>query len=233
MKSYIITMTEDQESTDAAAKAVMSSVAHENDFGIDIFDATIPEHVDKEMTLYGLKWNWPWKNLEMDIASGITKQPYLTANKNKRIACFLSHYRLWKHCVKENTPLLILEHDAIFTRKVPVHVLDACKYDIIGLNDPRKATRKSEIYHDKVQDADGQFVVQVPKIDFDQVAQGLAGNSAYYIKPKGAKKLIQLVDEYGAWPNDAIMCRQLMPNQLGQIRKYCTTVQRLVSSTTT
>jgi len=233
MKSYIITLTENNESTDAASKCIMSSHAHENDFNIDIFDATIPEHVDKEMELYGLKWNWPWDNIQMDIASGITKQPYLTANKNKRIACFLSHYRLWKHCAMENTPLLILEHDAIFTRKVPVHVLDACKYDIIGLNDPRRATRKSEIYHDKVQDADGQFVVQVPKIDFDQVAQGLAGNSAYYIKPKGAKKLIQLVDEYGAWPNDAIMCRQLMPGQLGQIRKYCTTIQRMLSTTKT
>jgi len=233
MKAFVITLTDDQESTDGASKTVMSSVAHENDFKIDVFDATLPEQVDDEMSLHGLKWNWPWKNLEMDIASGITKQPYLTANKNKRIACFLSHYRLWKHCIEENVPLLILEHDAIFTRKVPVHVLDACKYDIIGLNDPRRATRKSEIYHDKVQEGNGQFVVQVPKIDFDQVAQGLAGNSAYYIKPRGAKKLIQLVDDYGAWPNDAIMCRQLMPNQLGQIRKYCTTIQRMVSSTKT
>jgi GR25 family glycosyltransferase involved in LPS biosynthesis len=38
----------------------------------------------------------------------------------------------------------------------------------------------------------------------------LAGNSAYVIKPHAAQQLIDLVDSIGAWPNDAIMCRQLI-----------------------
>ena len=232
MKSYIITLTEDEVSTDATTKAIMSSHAVENDFKIDIFDATIPEHVDQQMELYDLKWNWPWEQLQLDVQSGLMKQPYLTAHRKKRIACFLSHYRLWKSCVIENQPLLVFEHDVVFTSKVPVDILEKSKYSVIGLNDPRRATRKSDMYHDAVQSGAGS-VCPCPKIDVDNVAQGLAGNSAYYIKPQGAQKLLDLVDEYGAWPNDAIMCRQMMPGQLGQLRKYCTTVQRMISTTKT
>jgi len=232
MKAYIITLTEKKESTDATEIAIQSSTAVGNNFGIEIFDAVTPERADQEMELYGLKWNWPWKWPERDIQSGLMKTPYLTAYPKKRIACFLSHYRLWKHCVERDEDLLILEHDAYFKSKVPLQIIEESKYSVIGLNDPRKATRKSEMYHEEVQKHTGP-ITPCPKIDMEDIAQGLAGNSAYYIKPKGAMKLISLVAEFGAWPNDAIMCRQMMPGQLGQLRKYCTTVQHMVSSTKT
>ena len=232
MKSYIIVLTENETSSNAASKAIMSSVSVENDFKIEIFDAITPERVEQEMELFGLKWNWPWQYPETDMHSGLMKTPYLTAYPKKRMACFMSHYRLWKHCAEHNEPLLILEHDAIFTRKVPLELLEESKFHVVGLNDPRKATRKSEMYHEGVQKQDGP-VVECPKIDQDNIAQGLAGNSAYYIKPEGAKKLIDLVAEFGAWPNDAIMCRQMMPRKLGHLRKYCTTLQSMVSSTKT
>jgi len=232
MKAYIITLTENEGSTTATDIAIQSSVAVGNNFGIEIFDAVTPERVEQEMELFGLEWNWPWEHPQIDLQSGLTKMPYLTAYPKKRMACFMSHYRLWKHCAEHNEPLLILEHDVFFTRKVPLELLDDCGFHVIGLNDPRKATRKSQMYHEGVQLQDGPVVV-CPKIDMDQVAQGLAGNSAYYLKPEGAKKLVDLVAEYGAWPNDAIMCRQLMPRKIGQLRKYCSTVQNLVSSTKT
>jgi len=54
--------------------------------------------------------------------------------------------------------------------------------------------------------------------------------SAYIIKPAGAKKLIELVKQYGLWPNDAIMCRQLVP-RLGVTRKFYTNIQGLKSTT--
>jgi GR25 family glycosyltransferase involved in LPS biosynthesis len=63
------------------------------------------------------------------------------------------------------------------------------------------------------------------------VPQGLAGNSAYIIKPKGAEELIMAVEKYGAWPNDAIMCKQLIPN-MGVTRRFYTKVQGLPSTTT-
>jgi hypothetical protein len=70
-----------------------------------------------------------------------------------------------------------------------------------------------------------------PWIDKPVVPQGLAGNSAYIIKPAGAKQMLDLVNEFGLWPNDAIMCRQLVP-KLGVTRKFYTTRQNIKSTTT-
>ena len=232
MRSYVITLTNDDESVQGALKLVESAKKHDNTFNIQTFEAVIPEQVDTLMKHYKLRWNWPWDTGDIDLQSGIFKQAYLTSNKNRRIACFLSHYKLWRDCAKSKEPLLIFEHDAFVLRKIEWEKYEECGFHVIGLNDPRRATRKSEVYHEAVQKQDG-FCVPAPKIDLDNIAQGLAGNSAYYIKPEGAQKLIELVDEYGAWPNDAIMCRQLMPRRLGQAKKYCTTLQRMVSTTTT
>jgi GR25 family glycosyltransferase involved in LPS biosynthesis len=231
MKSFVITLTDIQESTDAATNVIASSAKVENDFQIEVFDAVIEGQVKDLMQLYNLRWNWPWESHTNDMQSGIFKQPYLTAKRDRRIACFLSHYKLWTYAVEHDESVLVLEHDAKFIRKLDTDLLEKSKYGVIGINDPRKATRKSDIYHNAVQEQDG-LVVDCPKIDMDNIAQGLAGNSAYYIKPTAAKKLLKLVDEYGAWPNDAIMCRQLMPRQLGQLKKYATTVQGMISYTT-
>ena len=72
---------------------------------------------------------------------------------------------------------------------------------------------------------------RAPTIDDITVPQGLAGNSAYIIKPQGAKHMLNLVKEYGLWPNDALMCKQLVPN-LYVTRKFFTTVQHTRSTTT-
>jgi GR25 family glycosyltransferase involved in LPS biosynthesis len=232
MRSYVITLTNNDESIQGALRLVDSAKNSGNTFNIKTFEAVIPEQVDTMMNHYGIRWNWPWESGAPDIQSGIFKQAYLTANKNRRIACFLSHYKLWRDCAGSNEPLMIFEHDAYVTRSIEWERFEECGFQVIGLNDPRRATRKSDIYHQKVQEQSG-FCVAAPKIDMDNIAQGLAGNSAYYIKPEGAQKLIELVDEYGAWPNDAIMCRQLMPRRLGQVREYCTTLQSMVSTTKT
>ena len=43
--------------------------------------------------------------------------------------------------------------------------------------------------------------------------------------------MISLVKEYGAWPNDAIMCRQLIFG-LGVTKTYYTKTQNMKSTTT-
>jgi GR25 family glycosyltransferase involved in LPS biosynthesis len=126
--------------------------------------------------------------------------------------------------------MFIFEHDALFTSRVEFEILDNVKHDVISINSPIGATRKASLFNEKVVNAFGR-VVDVPKIDEDNIPQGLPGNSAYYIKPAGAKKLINLVAEYGAWPNDAIMCRQLMPGKLGCLKPFCTIVQKSQSFT--
>lgn len=232
MKSYVITLTENQQSISSSKKLIESGIKHGNEFEILTHTAVVPEQVDSLMKKYRLTWNYPWMSPENDFATGLYKSPYLTANKNKRIACFLSHYQLWKQCCESNEPILVFEHDALVTKKIDLNLLSECNFDIIGINNPLGATRKSQLFHDKIVEnrLENRDVVRVPKIDFDKVPQGLAGNSAYYIKPYGAKQLLDLVSKYGAWPNDAIMCRQLV-RRLGVTTTFYTTVQRTESTT--
>ena len=70
----------------------------------------------------------------------------------------------------------------------------------------------------------------MPTIDDLTIPQGLPGNSAYIIKPSGAKKMLDLVKEFGAWPNDALMCKQLIQS-IASSKIYYTKVQGTPSTT--
>lgn len=226
MKSFVITLLNHNPAIHCARTLIESA-----NFDIEMFPAILPEQVDSIMLEHNIRWNYPWSGHQLDIATGLIKTAYSTKVPNKRIACFLSHYLLWKKCVQDSEPFIIFEHDAFIYRPVPLKILEKSTYDVVGLNHPIGATRKSEQFYAEVLKGT-ENIVPVPKIDNDQIPQGLAGNSAYYIKPAGAQKLLDLVREYGAWPNDAIMCRQLMPNQLGVLRSFCTKVQKIQSTTT-
>lgn len=229
-KAFVITLLDNEESVRQADRLIYSSSFYKNDFEIEKFEATTPDKVVVEMMGYRLKWNYPWSQPVNDIQSGLYKSPYETADPNKRIACFLSHYKLWKQCAESDEPILIFEHDALFNRRLELGPLFESKYSCISLNDPHGCTRKSSVYRELVVAKNG--IVPVPVIDDLRIPQGLPGNSAYLIKPKAAKKLLSLVQEYGAWPNDAIMCRQLMPSMLGCLHPFVTTVQPNISTTT-
>ena len=71
----------------------------------------------------------------------------------------------------------------------------------------------------------------MPWIDEKNIPQGLAGNSAYILKPEGAEALISAAYRYGLWPNDALMCKQLIRN-LGVTRTFYTGLQKTLSTTT-
>ena len=179
----------------------------------------------------GLIWNYPLEGQISDIKSGLIKSAYQTADLRKRMSCFLSHWYLWQKCKTLDETILILEHDARFIKKLPADSTFAkANYDIIGINDPSMATRKSKVYHDKILER-SEFFQPVPRIDEFNIPQGLAGNSAYVIKPEGAKLMIELTQEYGMWPNDALMCYQLVP-RLGVTRNFYTRIQGLRSTTT-
>lgn len=196
------------------------------------FDAVTPSSVVREMKQAGVEWNWPWERSEIDLVSGMLKIPYPTRDRNARMACSMSHYILWKHCIKLNRPIMILEHDAVFIKDIDALDIEETALNIIGVNDPRGATRLSKKYYDMVKACPNEFNL-VPLVDDNiNIPMGLAGNSAYIIKPEGARSLIKAVKEYGMWPNDAIMCRQLIP-KVGVTKTFYTTIQRNLRSTTT
>jgi GR25 family glycosyltransferase involved in LPS biosynthesis len=229
----------------AYIKLCQSSKDVGNGFNPELFSATIAEQVPELMARFKLTWNYPWQGTETDLHTGLKKSAYPTTNKNNRIACALSHYRLWAQCVHSNEPMLIMEHDAYFMDRLKGYyaILDDNRWDIIGINEPRGNTRKAQVFHQKVYEAvdpehseasyvnDKIDIVPVPTIDSFDIPQGLAGNSAYIIKPNGAANLLLAVNKYGLWPNDAIMCKQLIP-RMAVTKYHFTDTQKWIVSTT-
>jgi GR25 family glycosyltransferase involved in LPS biosynthesis len=229
MISFVITLDDNAISEKGAENLIASSKKFKNDFTIEKFSAITGSMAYTIMTGNGLKWKYPWQGKETDLKTGLIKSAYQTEVKENRIACALSHWLLWHKCSILNEPILILEHDAIFTHKLDYQSILKSNYDIIGINSPASATRRAHKFHDIVQGRSA-WIQPVPDIDEFNVPQGLAGNSAYIIKPAGANNLLKAVSNHGLWPNDALMCKQIIP-RMGVTKVYFTRVQGLPSTT--
>ena len=231
MKSFVIVVKDNEISELGYQELADSYLKYGHYDGIEPYYAIESYKAEMYARGNGLDWNYPWSGQKTDLKTGLIKTAYPTADKGRRISCFFSHWYLWQKCKKLDEMICILEHDARFIKKLPSdRTFRNSKYDIIGINDPSMATRKSKLYHDKILEGT-QFFQPVPTIDAFNVPQGLAGNSAYVMKPEGAKKMLELADEHGMWPNDALMCKQLIPT-IGVTRNFYTRVQGLRSTTT-
>ena len=198
MKAFIITLMKDVWSLSYAERCLQSIQDTESEIEATLFDATTPE------TIFPVAWTWPTGKKITCSKTNLLLTPYKTYDNNKRIAAAQSHYKLWKHCVGINEPIMILEHDAIFTHKfeAPSTTLNVGAYSI---NDPKGATFKSKDYSNKLKEGFNT----VPWVAPENIPQGLPGHSAYVITPWAARDIIEKQDSIGWWPNDAIMCKQL------------------------
>lgn len=231
-KAFVITLKDNDISEKGADLCIKSSKRLGNEFEVKRFDATYPDEAAVYMSHNNLNWNYPWEGYEFDAFSGLRKSAYQTANPGARIACAISHYRLWKDCAKQGYPYVILEHDCLFQKKVESSIVNN-HYKAIGINDPTGATRKWRDFRQAIlNDASDYDVIPVPTIDEYYIPQGLAGHSAYIIKPEGAREMLEVVKTFGLWPNDAIMCKQLIKG-LGVSKHFYTRIQMLQSTTTT
>jgi GR25 family glycosyltransferase involved in LPS biosynthesis len=119
----------------------------------------------------------------------------------------MSHYLLWRKCAELGEPILILEHDAVFLREMPVFDFQfACQ-----INNPDGATKKGGWWRCQMETRRTEGVQLKHRVLPDDVPDGLAGNSAYVIKPEACRELIEKAHDIGLWPNDALMCRQFFP----------------------
>tara|TARA_Y100000768_G_scaffold278310_1_gene213651 strand:- start:5347 stop:6045 length:699 start_codon:yes stop_codon:yes gene_type:complete len=231
MKAFAIVVPDNKTSMAGFQELNDSYDKYGHNDGLEMHEAISVDKVEMIAAGNGLNWNYPWEGKVSDLKSGLIKSAYTTADPRKRISCFVSHWYLWQKCVKLDEMILILEHDSRFIKKLPADSTFArADFDIIGINDPSMATRKSKLYHDMILER-VDFFQPVPRIDEFNIPQGLAGNSAYVIKPAGAKLMLELSQEYGMWPNDALMCYQLVP-KLGVTRNFYTRIQGLRSTTT-
>ena len=228
MKAYVIALFNDQYSITCARRTVNTAREFNKDLHIQMVKATTPgETIDWEYT-------YPLQG-EKKEDHGLHLVGYRSDNHRKIMACAISHLKLWDLCVEKNEPIIILEHDAVFTRKFKLsrisnHIEDG---DICMINDPRGATRRGQMYHQNIIKWDyGMHVVDGVNMPDEKNPDGLAGNSAYVITPLAAKKAAEMQREIGLWPNDALLCRQFFPRKLKSYFPYITRVEQKRSTTT-
>ena len=222
MKAFVITLDGNAYSERKAARCIETA----GDFGLEVkrFPAVGPERAQAVMQAHGLKWTWAKGNTAPDVCplSGLKQHPY--GKLASKIGCSMSHYLLWLYCM-ERGPLLILEHDAVFLRELP----EVEHRGICQINDPRGATPKGAWWSDHMNSR-GSGVWPKTVVFNDGRPDGLAGNSAYLLKPEAAAKLVQAFHDYGVWPNDATMCRQLF--ELDELYPFVTRAEQEQSTTT-
>tara|TARA_R110002073_G_scaffold91699_5_gene215605 strand:- start:1032 stop:1910 length:879 start_codon:yes stop_codon:yes gene_type:complete len=255
--AFIISDINNSVST-AGARNVLNSInATKSKLHPVIMPATTPETLSAHLKLFDVTkndWTYPSKGEKrIDLKTGLHITGYGANDIEKVISCMVSHMRCWLVAATYRHPCVILEHDAIFVKKLDFYEkaseenggrsLDQVGSGIIGLNNPKGATRKSSVYYDSVSESVSKStpqqktygrhqVVDAPWVDDNRDApQGLAGNSAYIITPDMARSLFTKCAEIGIWPNDALMCKQIFPFKLKQIYPFVTELQGVKSTT--
>lgn len=244
MKAFVITLPEKWESAShkGAEVCIHSIKTTQSKLSPELFYATTPSTLSEDIFSVfcsNVPWTWPMDESQngYDLKTGLYKKHYRARDQLRVMSCAVSHARLWQRCVDLDEPIVVLEHDTIFTRTFDPAILDGWEWGAVGLNDPRGATRKAGKFHQKLQNSynkQGPQIHRVPRVDdYNELAlpMGLAGNSAYAIKPFAANELLHLAANNGLWPNDAMMCSQLF-RWLRVITPYYTRVQPMQSTTT-
>jgi len=157
-KGYIIYLKNHKNSVEWAQQALASGRAL--GWNIELY-----EGVD------GRKTSIEKHNLKFYKSS---KKSLRLMNRPGTLGCFLSQYKLWHKCFKENTPICIFEHDVVFKKPFSL-----------------------EKQFDHVIKFEG-FKPAKPMM----VGQWWEGARAYCLKPQGAEKLINFVKTQGAMPAD-------------------------------
>lgn len=240
MKAFVITIDGNEVSNTMADRCIKSIADTKSDLDVEKFAATTPETISegmKEVWDEKVYWTWPkTKEQEsVDVRTRLFKKYYPAKDQMRVIACAVSHARLWKKCVELNEAIMVLEHDAHFTRNFdPETFLRLNTWMAMGINDPRGATRKSGVYHKMVEEHGGvqQKIPEIDDFSLHDLPRGLAGNSAYLIRPRLASSMLERALEIGLWPNDALMCKQLFPS-IRVTYPYYTKLQQSAVSTTT
>lgn len=111
------------------------------------------------------------------------------------LGCALSHIYLWKSCIEENEPYLILEHDGYFIKPMPSDILNMFD-DVLKLDNCNPYNEDYEIDIEKNSHEDLKI------IDIDKELSGAAGYYSrgaygYIIKPHAASSILNWIKTNG------------------------------------
>ena len=128
--------------------------------------------------------------------------------KPAEVACFLSHYSIWKRISTSAKAYLVLEDDAILSHHLPdflnaLSTIENIDYDHISLE-----TRNRK----KLVSQKGIHIID--NIYLNQLHLDKTGAAAYILTPNGAQKLLRAVDKTGAGLADALLCHTKQLNSL-------------------
>ena len=231
MKAYVITIRGNRYSESCAARCLDSVLEHTcPNLDMETHHARTPDTLRPGDLA---RYSYPGEGQTIEHPSGMVLEGYRCSDVQKKIACTLSHMELWKKCVMMQETIIILEHDAVFTRWFDPDAIDIDDGQIVSINDPRGATRRGFLYHRKINLAGlgPREITGVNRSD-ENAPDGLPGNSAYIITPGAALDAIGLVGVWGIWPNDALLCKQFFPHRLFSLYPYATKVVQHQSTTT-
>lgn len=230
MKAFVITI-KGHEYSESKADQCIETGDRVGKIHVERFYGVNKDEAYSVMSERSLDWSWANNNSSPSRCpiTGLRHHPYYKGSDfSALIGCTMSHYSLYERCVELNEPILILEHDAVFIREFP-------EFDFKGIcqiNDPKGGGKNGKRLSELLT-RNGKIGVspKTPNIGSTKdFPDGLAGNSAYVIKPFAAQELINKYHELGVWPNDAIMCIQLFP-YLEEYYPFITKVDQTMSTT--
>ena len=115
-----------------------------------------------------------------------------------QIGCFISHFSLWCHCIELDTPIIILEHDAIMVSPINIHNSFST---IIYLGSNEQYTGQSELYP-----------IPPHATAHNGHIRSICRAHAYSIDPAVAKNLVSYTLQHGIYESlDIYMRADLFP----------------------
>ena len=98
MKSFVIVVKDNEISELGYQELADSYLKYGHYDGIEPYYAIESFKAEMYARGNGLDWNYPWSGQKTDLKTGLIKTAYPTADKGRRISCFLSHWYLWQKC---------------------------------------------------------------------------------------------------------------------------------------
>lgn len=161
-----------------------------NKFGIQVkkFDAVNGHDYARHLSLLDLKPRYKFKK----------KRPGV-------FGCFLSHYYLWQYSIDKNVPLIILEHDGYFIRKIPENILNNFE-DVLKLDrlDPFSNSYQELLTNEENLEIEYETYKHHSSKLIEKHGTGnyFKGAYSYMIKPNACLKIINWIKKNGFVPAD-------------------------------
>jgi len=202
MKAFIIYIRDSYLSLGAVADCLLSIVNNKIDLDLELFPATTPDTLEHDWQKIFPYTHWKdlWEPKVLDIdkrkGNGIVRhKSFNTLWLERRISCFISHYKLWKISAELNSQILILEQDAFFIKKFSFAEVNNSFYqDVLNLaslsqsvdNNIEAEALHAEIAKDYKQE--NKNLVKCFDINY------LPTNSAYIVKPNVIDKVNEWIE---------------------------------------